>query len=646
MGGKSGVHRRPRSARADQRYESRFVGVDGEGGNEDGVHRYLLLRAGQQAIENVDGLTVWECLGFLADMPKKGRTYVAFAFDYDVTMMLRQTGTKIWDKLMDRASRERIAEGKRTGRYWPVRVGEFEIDYMPRKEFKVRRRGARSYTVVHDTFTFFQSSFVAALQEWFPEEEWEAAIDKIAKGKKMRHDFGAVTEHEREYNKLEIIMLERLMNRFRDLCFGLDIRPRKWQGPGHLVNAVFEREGVPRKEELHVPREVWDAAQFAYVAGRFECSTYGDIRQEVYQYDINSAYASYYRSLPCVRHGRWRQISELPDAESGPVTYVVHVTFHHPAGRPWHTLPMRSPKGNILFPQTGQGWYWGNEVDVARANGVELTVHDGYVYECVCECEPFAWVYRLYDERDHYGKTSGRGMVLKIVLATIYGKLAQSIGNPIYANPVHAGLITSSCRARLIDATLRVEHGQGVLMLATDGLFSTALIPGLSVGLALGEWELTIHQSMFIVQSGVYFLDGRKPKTRGVPQSKVIEHEQDFRDAWQTWVEGGADVEDMASVKIMLRVFVGIRVARQWKKPALAGQWLDRPKRVTFDWTTKRIQPTVDGDRIVTLPVVGSPETMSLPPRRSVGGEYDELVTLLHDAPDWADQLLWDGDLE
>jgi len=587
---------------------------------------------------------VWECLAFLADQTKADRIYVAFAFDYDVTMMLRQVGQRIWNKLLNRSGRERIVNGKPTGQYWPVEVGEFEIDYMPHKEFKVRRKGSKYYTVIHDTFTFFQSSFVVALKKWFPEEEWAKAIDKIAEGKEMRHDFGAVTEYEREYNKLEIVMLQRLLNRFRDMCYGLDIRPRKWQGPGHLVNAVFAREGVPRKDGLSIPSEVWSAANLGYVAGRFEAGTYGEVEEKVYQYDINSAYASYYKKLPCLLHGEWQEISRLPisGTQENP-TYLVEVSFRHPEGYRWNTLPVRSNKGSILFPREGRGWYWSTEIEVARKWGVEMEMHKGFLFVEKCGCQPFDWVYELYDERDRRGKTSGYGKVLKIVLATIYGKLAQSIGNPVYANPIWAGLITSNCRARLIDATLSVRLGEGVHMLATDGLFTSDPIPGLPIGRSLGEWELTEHQDgMFIVQSGVYFAGEEKPKTRGVPMSKIIKYEMHFRYTWHLWCINGGDI---AVVSIPLRIFIGIRVARAWRKPGLAGQWLEREKRVRFDWTTKRERPRQAGKRVVTMPVSGGAELVSVGPRRGVGGVYDGLDAALEDAPDWADQLLWDEDI-
>jgi hypothetical protein len=621
-----------------------FVGVDGEGGNIGKVHKYLLLRAGDDTVENAEGLSLVECLSFLCDLPKADRIYVSFAFDYDVTMMLRQAHPSRVQRLFDRESRRIIRDGKPVEQYHPVEIGEFEVDYLPHKEFKVRRKGSKKYTVVNDVFTFFQTSFVVALRKWFPEDEYKFIIGKIAEGKDQRHDFGAVTDDERKYNATECVMLVQLMSRFRDMCYELDIRPRKWQGPGYLVSAVFQRESMPDNRAINVPTDILSAANTAYIGGRFEARSYGPIEGPVYQYDINSAYASYYRFLPCLVHGTWRRIRPGLSLPRGPI-YLANVSFKHGSGLAWNTLGIRSDKGAILFPREGQGWYWSHELEVAQKYA-DIEVHEGWQYERHCDCSPFEWVYPLYDLRASVGKDSGRGKVLKTTLATIYGKTAQSVGNPRWSNPIWAGLITSSCRARLIEATLSVDGGRNVHMLATDGLFSTAPITSLCVGKALGEWELTEHESIFIVQSGLYLLPDRVGKvlhkTRGVPLAKVIEYQDDIRQAFDQWMDRGDVGLDRPTVSIRLVAFISLRVANARKKGWLAGKWLNTSKVIGFDWYTKRAFPVVIGRHVETVPVPGSPWLVSRAPERMIGGR-DLLETALYDGPDWADRISDDG---
>ena len=127
-----------------------FVGVDGEGGrrfisSSDGEvkidHVYLLLRAGEYSLETGRPLGCFECLDFLATLPQ-GVIYVAFFFDYDVTMILRDLPMGRLKRLLDENVRK--IPGKPCMSF-PLDIGWwYQIDYLSRKEFKVRKRKERS----------------------------------------------------------------------------------------------------------------------------------------------------------------------------------------------------------------------------------------------------------------------------------------------------------------------------------------------------------------------------------------------------------------------------------------------------------------------------------------------------------------------
>jgi hypothetical protein len=461
----------------------RFCGVDGEGGQAGLLpvldHHYYLLRAGEFALETGKALSWVECLQFLANLPTD-RIWVSYFFDYDVTMMLRDAPEERVRRLLDTDCRR--IPGKPCSSF-PVDIGKFQVDYMPHKEFRVRQwigPGPKVYSdwvIIHDTGTFFQSSFVSALTKWFADEpDLKPVIDQIAEGKAQRNDFGQVTEYEREYNRLEIAMLERLMEKFRILCDELDLRPLKWQGPGNLVSAVFKREKLPRNSQITLfdtHPDLIRMANAAYYGGRFEVSTFGDIKGPVYQYDINSAYANTYRNLPCLIHGEWRRVSGNGTGASGRIR-VHDVSFEHPADFQWGTLPIRTTKGTLIFPRRGRGLYWSPELDLATKHGVKLTSHGGWEYRATCECRYFGFVDDMYAMRARIGKDV-RGLPIKIVLASTYGKLAQSVGCAPYSNPIWSGLIVSTVRAKLAHAALSLGNGGAdVLMLATDGLFCSA----------------------------------------------------------------------------------------------------------------------------------------------------------------------------
>jgi len=154
-----------------------FAAIDGEGGTREDGHHYFLVRAGKFELVSGDSLplTTRDVLDFLCALPPN-YIYVGFAFGYDVTMIVRGMPADRLARLMDRKSRTRVIEGKLVT--LEVDWNEYQLDYMPGKEFKVRkqlnwsddrdrsRNTAPVWTpwfVVHDVFSFFQCSFVSAL---------------------------------------------------------------------------------------------------------------------------------------------------------------------------------------------------------------------------------------------------------------------------------------------------------------------------------------------------------------------------------------------------------------------------------------------------------------------------------------------------
>lgn len=634
-----------------------FAGVDGEGGNDpDGNHHYYLLRAGEYVLENADRtpLTAEQILTFLCGLPKD-YLYVSYYYDYDVTMTLRGIDWARIARLLDMECRR--IPGKDCSRF-PIDWHGFQFDYLPHKEFRVRRRigsvlqvdneagrmRRRKYqyspwTIISDTGSFFQRKFCSnnpakpgALDLWFPEPEYAPMLAQIAKGKAEREEFTHVTEEERNYNKAECIMLAALMERFRTMCERNGLRPRVWQGPGHLVSAAM-RGKIPRNKELE---DFWgtDVALIAnagYYGGRFETAQFGDIPGPVYQYDINSAYANTYKRLPCLLHGKWVKARTMP--KDG--IFVGEVSFEHREGLNFNTLPVRMKQDGILaFPRQAVGVYWSPELRVAEKYA-RIVWHQGYRYVKNCECELFDFVYDLYRERKRLGKDRA-GLVLKTTLASIYGKLAQSKGCAPYSNPVWASLIVSHTRATLIDGALSGGFGDDVIALATDGIFCREP-RSLPIGGELGQWTETIHPGMFSIQSGIYFLPGVAHKTRGTSQAIIAKHETEFRQVWADYISTGK----LKSIQVEVNQFIGLSLANARNKPELAGQWMRTTKNIAFDFISKRtnLMGDVRGTVLHTEPPGGSPTLYSTPYDRQIGGLLAQIREEMSDQPEWGPQL-------
>lgn len=587
-----------------------FVGVDGEGGNRviDGVkrHQYQLLRAGKAELFNDDGsaLSTVQCLRFISDLPP-GVIYVGFFFDYDTAMIVDGMSVEKKDRLYHPNLRRRKND---PNSYWPVDYGVFQIDHRENKELKIRRRlsveGAKpeytDWVTIMDVGSFFQCTFVKALEDWFTEDEFVPVIERIAEGKNMRSEFQELTAHTRAYCRLEVQMLEKLMERFREVCNTVNLKPAKWEGPGYLVSSVMRREGFPRNQDIELYRTpiggiVTDMANRAYYGGRFEAGGFGHFEGPIYQYDINSAYPAIYGQLPCLIHGKWhRFIGDDHDVLAGSGLYLTSCLFDHSDEAYYCGLPVRTKNGTIVFPRQGNGIYWGHEIQAALPHLRAFEAIMGVRYEKLCDCDPFSWVPAIYEERKRIGK-GARGVPLKLVLNSTYGKLCQSIGSAPYANPIYASLITSLVRTQLYRACMASHNpalpGLGTLMLATDGIFTTDP-RDLPIGTGLGEWELTVHDNMFIVQSGLYFLANKAPKTRGINRHRVVALESQFRHTWDKYYQEmeatGRESTDRCTVPVPGQSFVSHPLALARNKPETACQWVEEVRDVRFDWYSKR----------------------------------------------------------
>jgi hypothetical protein len=615
-----------------------FCGVDGEGGNQpdDAAlfgerHNYLLLRAGGHLLYNDNRpLGFQDCAEFLCGLPRD-RTYVSYFFDYDAT------------KILESAPWERV--GRLFTGMGLVDIGDFQVGYTPHKSFRIRARGdERPALEINDLGTFFQCSFVKALEDWnigTPEQRYG-----ISRGKLQRGDFRGMTEKTIAYNWSEVELLEMLADEFARTCADLGYFPQRWQGPGQLASAVLAHNDVPRRRDISLcsNRKMMELANEAYYGGRFENAAHGPVHGPVYQYDINSAYPHAMRSLPCLLHGSFRSVKDRP-ADLGSLWFG-RVAFTSQHDSVLAHLPVRTRDGGLIFPRTGQGVYWSPEVRAAERAGMRVEFQSGYVYEKgkTCSCDPFGFVSGMYAERKALGK-SARGKVLKLGMNSLYGKLAQSVGSPPYANPVWASLITATTRAMIADACALAPAA--IASIATDAVFSTVPLP-LPTGSQLGEWDLTVHESgLFLVQPGVYFSgdSAHSNKTRGISANVFAASRQDFMRAWTSLTESGFNFP-AHTVPLTVKQFISLRQAKAWGTPHKTGQWLNSDRRVSFEIRPKRMAPLrrdAAGTWWSSAPS-GSVDEVSVPYKRVIGGAaalaLEEERHIHMDQPDWSGWFL------
>jgi len=647
-----------------------FAGTDGEGGGEKGsvhpgYHAYFLLSAGRTAIRPLPGnvrITTMQALEYISQLPTD-KTYVGYFFDYDVTKILEDLPLQKLERLMKRDLRVR----KDGFGIFPLDFGPYEIDYIPRKEFKVRK-GTGPWVVINDVGPFFQCKFVEALEKWNIGTSDQLAL--IRKGKDMRGNFSINDVEEiAEYNRMEIVLLEQLMEEFRKACTEVGLVPAKWQGPGQLAKALMKKNGVPRTRDVPLLNdpEFYDLLVYgrnAYYGGRPELSAIGPVNQPVWQWDINSAYPWAMLSVPCLMHGGWEKEEYVGGMDASKIdadyslvygTFKRKPVYGNDKATMWNGLPFRKSDGTICYPGSGTGWYWNFEI--AASTHQSFRAKSAWIYRRQCDCKPLQFVSDVYRQRLDMGK-DGPGIVLKLALNSLYGICVQSIGKPEYANPVWGSFITAMCRTKIQEfihsspLCAKGICGRDILMIATDSVATITPRPDMTDSTELGGWSKEEHsRGMFLIQPGLYFgSSGKHAKTRGVPLAVVEEKEQEFRSAFDRMAVSKR-LED-GDVRVPQTMFVGIRYALHRRNLKLMGQWIrfsedeadpeKHGKVIRFDWTTKRepypiIEPNRFHSYIETFPILGATTNETVPYSKDIGGiESRENERLILEAmPDW-----------
>src|ERR1039457_4661844 len=190
------------------------------------------------------------------------------------------------------------------------------------------------------------------------------------------------------------------------------------------------------------------------------------------------------------------------------------------------TMLHRNKNGGISRPKQTYGWYWYHELQAAIDAGCvsrEIQIYEWVKFEpdkALCEksnCRPFplAEAQELYDLRLRVGKNTPIGIACKLVFNSMYGKFAQSIGNPLFGNSIYASLITAGCRSMILQAISSHPKGKSnVVMVATDGVYFLDEHPSLTIGKKLGDWDSIKHSNLTLWAPGFYWDDETRERIR------------------------------------------------------------------------------------------------------------------------------------
>lgn len=700
-------------------YGRPFVGCDGEGAGTDpeGRQNYMLFRMGERELFTGKRLTTLELLRFISEAPQRA-LYVGFSFNYDATMILRDLihGKGRVERLFDLHDKPpapeeedgEAAEAQRPGLSSWTWYREFNIQYQPGFRLRIvkvttdrdpatgRERRTTipgSERIIYDVFGLFQESFEAALEAF--DMGGEEARLLIARNKRKRKSFAQITPEIRAYCAAECDLLAKMMEKFRENCEAVNLRPRTWDGAGKLSKALHRREQTPNVKEVDEWMRpfpgVMTYANHAYYGGRFEVTRTGHVVGEaggpIYEYDLNAAFAAAMANgdLPCLRpgHGDWTFTEDEREIRTHAGHFIASVGFRHrrwanpmgqlgglpirfkPSGlakeeQPGHGRKAQQPPplaerpAGLAWPLQGNGVYWGVEIHAAEQLGAQIAYRNAWLYHQNCNCRHFDWMRGTYEERVRLGKGAA-GRPLKFAMAGAYGVLAQRLGQGRYKNLLWAGLVTATVRAQLNRAVALAEPGS-VVMLATDAVYTTRPLP-LDIGPGLGQWAEKQLGAMFVIMPGFFWDPTKDPahqaaqakakrKTRGV-SSKFFEEGNltiAFERLWADWLtmaKTNRGRPPLPTKTFTMPIFVGLRLALKRGDLSLAGKWIKERKSISFNYSNKRESHTIDGQALVTSPMPGAASLYSVTHADYIeaGGHepWDDARRELEAMPDFVD---------
>jgi len=522
----------------------KFVAIDGEGETIDGRHEYVLIGIGNDQLSDPKGLHWTVIFEFLYDHYEPNAAYVGFFLGYDFTQWFKTLPESKARKLL---TKEGIASRKWKGKnnvtpHAPhaVQCRNWQFDILGNKRFRFRPKvcdcefatckcpDQNKWMYICDSGPFFQKAFLSVInpKDWPEGTITEQEYLDIQEGKGKRSSAHLGPEMMR-YNRLENDILQRIMGLLNESfeSIGVSLAKNKWFGPGQAAQEWLKGKAPTRKEiESHVPDWFRQFARESYYGGWFEIFAHGLIPGISYEFDINSAYPFVIASLPCLLHGAYERGIGQPfvDLEQKEIALVrACVSNNGSNSRYSGAMPHRNNRGGISRPLTTIGTYWYHELQAGiRAGNITDIEYVEWVKYTPCECPPpLAEIEDLYQLRLQVGKNTPFGMACRLVYNSMYGKFAQSIGEPLFGNAIYASLITSGCRTMILDAVAtHPKKWESVLMVATDGVYFIDKHPTLDIDKQrLGAWDEGTHENLCLFKPGVYWDDSaRKQIEQGI----------------------------------------------------------------------------------------------------------------------------------
>lgn len=404
-----------------------------------------------------------------------GKKYVCYNMDFDAAGMLKWFGEEFCRELLE----------KRRAVFRDIHV-----QYVPRKYLYFRR--GNQWTMYWDVSQYFmvqgRHMTLARAAKWVKMQKMEFPVQEMGESFYGNKELLEYCIHDaRIVGKLGKLVVRQLDS--------AGIVVTSLASPATIVESfIIDQCGIRVPSMVDIPDEALQYAENAVMPPWREFFKRGYFRR-MYDYDISSAYPAVIRDLPDLKYGTWvyRKRNVPERAKLGYVhcvvdvpkdVYVYWVNYRNkfgdnftPTGRFPVTLTLngvRSSKAKII-----DGWYWLSDVKRPLFGRV---------------------VDSLYAMKQAAPRTSFRRHLLKVLLASIYGKFHQifedgSIGR-LY-NPFYTAEVMTDTRLRVHE--LAKQRPWDLIGIHTDCVYCIEKLELPSVNEGLGSWELRGVTSMLVI---------------------------------------------------------------------------------------------------------------------------------------------------
>jgi hypothetical protein len=552
-------------------------------------------------------LSTMEMLEYIVGVGEKypHSIHVGYGFKYDANMIIYGLPVahivKLW-----RVGHVSFQSG---GFRWTIKWIPGKMFTVSKRWGKARNSRAKTSVTIYDYSSFFGKKFIDAAEEILGDALSRDDRDVVRHGKEERgkqswDDMGEI----RHYWEREIVLIQRVFEKFRDVMYRAGFALREWYGPGALANYInASRQLRPQMAGAQItsgvmPNEVHEASKRAFSGGRFELFQTGRIVGPIHAIDIGSAYPYALTKVPSLHpdEGEWVHV-ERPSKVSLFGVYRIH--FRAPGAGPleYRAMPLfwRDNRGMISYPGMAHGWYWSPEAALARGlPGVEI--EEGWEWRSNERIRPWEFLRDMYDTRMRLGKGNLLSMPFKLGPNSLYGKYAQTVGwdqkkrlpPKSHALPV-AGWVTSYCRAMLYAAMMRAPGS--IIAVETDAIYTTAEPEslGISLGKELGQWDATVYDEMIYVQSGMYHYkvggEWKGTRSRGLNRG---EYPVEKAEAYLRSLSAASTEKPWGKMVLETRPkFIGVGAALMGSEPLKSSMtsWRVQEKKMTLGDTGKRV---------------------------------------------------------